>query len=162
MRARARYRHASVVSPSLSRRSKADRRSFPAPVTHGLETEIGERGINLSGGQKARVCLARAVYADTDICVLDDPVRSSQRTAISLSHMALNALSSSFPAFRRRRSCVQDARRVLHYRSARKQDASARHPPSRGSASSRPDHHRTSRHLTPRLFGTLTDIFFAL
>jgi ATP-binding cassette subfamily C (CFTR/MRP) protein 1 len=43
-------------------------------VAHGLETEIGERGINLSGGQKARVCLARAVYADSDICVLDDPL----------------------------------------------------------------------------------------
>ena len=37
-------------------------------------TEIGEKGINLSGGQKARVCLARAVYADTDIMLMDDPI----------------------------------------------------------------------------------------
>lgn len=35
-------------------------------------TEIGERGINLSGGQKARVSLARACYQDTDILILDD------------------------------------------------------------------------------------------
>jgi ATP-binding cassette, subfamily C (CFTR/MRP), member 1 len=37
-------------------------------------TEIGEKGINLSGGQKARVSLARAVYADRDIILIDDPV----------------------------------------------------------------------------------------
>eukprot|EP00345_Euplotes_harpa_P003158 CAMPEP_0168328890 /NCGR_PEP_ID=MMETSP0213-20121227/6780_1 /TAXON_ID=151035 /ORGANISM="Euplotes harpa, Strain FSP1.4" /LENGTH=379 /DNA_ID=CAMNT_0008332107 /DNA_START=1238 /DNA_END=2374 /DNA_ORIENTATION=+ len=37
-------------------------------------TEIGEKGINLSGGQKARISLARAAYADTDIVLLDDPI----------------------------------------------------------------------------------------
>ena len=37
-------------------------------------TEIGEKGINLSGGQKARVSLARAVYADLPIVLMDDPI----------------------------------------------------------------------------------------
>lgn len=37
-------------------------------------TEIGERGINISGGQKARVSLARAVYSDADIMLMDDPL----------------------------------------------------------------------------------------
>lgn len=35
-------------------------------------TEVGERGITLSGGQKARISLARSVYADTPILYLDD------------------------------------------------------------------------------------------
>ena len=38
----------------------------------GDRAEIGEKGINLSGGQKARVELARALYTDRDVILLDD------------------------------------------------------------------------------------------
>jgi ATP-binding cassette subfamily B protein len=38
----------------------------------GLDTSLGERGINLSGGQKQRATIARALYRDTPILVLDD------------------------------------------------------------------------------------------
>ncbi|RLN62800.1 hypothetical protein BBJ28_00008313, partial [Nothophytophthora sp. Chile5] len=37
-------------------------------------TEIGERGVNLSGGQQARVALARACYSDASVFVLDSPL----------------------------------------------------------------------------------------
>ncbi len=40
----------------------------------GVDTEIGEKGINLSGGQKQRIALARAVYSDADFYIMDDPL----------------------------------------------------------------------------------------
>lgn len=40
----------------------------------GAESLIGERGVTLSGGQKARLSLARAVYHDADLFLLDDPL----------------------------------------------------------------------------------------
>lgn len=40
----------------------------------GDATEIGDRGVTLSGGQKARVSIARAVYADADVYLMDDPL----------------------------------------------------------------------------------------
>ena len=43
-------------------------------LTGGDLTEIGEKGVNLSGGQKARISLARAMYCDNDIYILDDPI----------------------------------------------------------------------------------------
>uniref|UniRef100_A0ABI7WFU9 Multidrug resistance-associated protein 1-like n=1 Tax=Felis catus TaxID=9685 RepID=A0ABI7WFU9_FELCA len=42
-------------------------------LPNGDQTEIGERGVNISGGQKHRVSLARAVYSRADIYLLDDP-----------------------------------------------------------------------------------------
>ncbi|KFP65524.1 Multidrug resistance-associated protein 1, partial [Cariama cristata] len=47
-----------------------DLESFPA----GRKSEIGEKGINISGGQKQRMNLARAVYQKASIYLLDDPL----------------------------------------------------------------------------------------
>ena len=52
----------------------------------GDGTEIGARGVNLSGGQKARVALARVVYARMRYVLLDDPLSAV------VSHYPLNHL----------------------------------------------------------------------
>ena len=45
-----------------------------AEFTDGDATLVGERGVSLSGGQRARINLARAVYRDADVYLLDDPL----------------------------------------------------------------------------------------
>ncbi|XP_023310959.1 multidrug resistance-associated protein 4 [Anoplophora glabripennis] len=40
----------------------------------GDKTVVGERGVSLSGGQRARINLARAVYRQADIYIMDDPL----------------------------------------------------------------------------------------
>ena len=57
----------------------------------GDRTQIGERGIALSGGQKARISLARALYFDADIYLLDDPL--SAVDAHVSKHIFKNAIS---------------------------------------------------------------------
>ncbi|KAM0335769.1 hypothetical protein ACHAQA_000819 [Verticillium albo-atrum] len=43
-------------------------------LPNGDKTEIGERGITISGGQKQRLNIARAIYYDSDIVLMDDPL----------------------------------------------------------------------------------------
>ncbi|MCQ2818077.1 MAG: ATP-binding cassette domain-containing protein [archaeon] len=51
-------------------------------------TEIGEKGVNLSGGQKARITLARALYADKDIYIFDDPISALD------AHVGMNVMKN--------------------------------------------------------------------
>lgn len=46
-------------------------------MDNGDQTEIGEKGVTLSGGQKARVTLARSVYAQTEVVLLDGEFESA-------------------------------------------------------------------------------------
>lgn len=43
-------------------------------LPNGDTTEVGERGITISGGQKQRLNIARAIYFDADIVIMDDPL----------------------------------------------------------------------------------------
>ena len=43
-------------------------------LENGEDTIVGEKGVTLSGGQKARLALARALYCNADIYLFDDPI----------------------------------------------------------------------------------------
>ncbi|KAH7103342.1 ATP-dependent bile acid permease [Auriculariales sp. MPI-PUGE-AT-0066] len=55
-------------------------------------TEIGERGVTLSGGQKARINLARVAYHRSDIAMIDDPLSAVDSHVAK--HILQNALLS--------------------------------------------------------------------
>ena len=43
-------------------------------------TELGERGVNVSGGRKQRISIARAIYSGADVILLDDPLSALDAT----------------------------------------------------------------------------------
>ncbi|KAH0572254.1 Xenobiotic-transporting ATPase / Multidrug resistance-associated protein [Spironucleus salmonicida] len=49
---------------------KPDLQTFP----YGDQTEVGAKGVTISGGQKARIAFARCIYSEADVYLLDDPL----------------------------------------------------------------------------------------
>lgn len=56
-----------------------------------LDTQITENGSNLSGGEKKRICLARALLRDTDVLILDEPLANlDDATAFKIEDLLLS------------------------------------------------------------------------
>ena len=81
----------------------------------GLSTDVGERGANLSEGERQIVCFARALLADPSILILDEATSAVDTRTEALILRALDALSSRQTTFviAHRLSTVRHADRIL-------------------------------------------------
>ncbi|GGP12600.1 ABC transporter ATP-binding protein [Oceanobacillus neutriphilus] len=70
-------------------------KSFP----HGLDTEVGERGVKLSGGQRQRIAIARAFLRDPKILMMDEATASLDSQSESVVQQALTRLMEGRTTF---------------------------------------------------------------
>ena len=86
-------------------------KSFP----DGYETELGQGGVNVSGGQKQRLCIARALLAHPKIIILDDSTRAVDTATDSKIRAALHEklAGTTTIIIAQRITSVMDADRII-------------------------------------------------
>lgn len=66
---------------------------FVQTLESGLDTMLDVHGDNLSGGQRMRIAIARALYQPGDVCIFDEPTSAlDERTGYELVRATINAL----------------------------------------------------------------------
>jgi len=88
---------------------------FVSRLPHGYDTVVGERGTTLSGGEKQRLSIARALLKDAPILILDEPTSALDARAEALLLDALNRLMAGRTTFiiAHRLSTIRQADRIL-------------------------------------------------
>jgi ABC-type multidrug transport system fused ATPase/permease subunit len=79
--------------------------SFISRLEHGYETEAGQRGGNLSAGQRQLICMARAILADPRILILDEATSNVDTNTERIMQRALRHLTKG-------RTCLIIAHRL--------------------------------------------------
>jgi ABC-type multidrug transport system fused ATPase/permease subunit len=80
---------ARAVDQAIERAALAE---FVASLPDGLDTKVGERGVQLSGGQRQRVAIARAFLKNAPVLILDEATSHLDAISEALVRKALDAL----------------------------------------------------------------------
>jgi ABC-type multidrug transport system fused ATPase/permease subunit len=94
---------------------KANALEFINSFPDGLDTEVGDRGIQLSGGQKQRIAIARAIIKDPVILILDEATSALDSESERLVQDALDTLMLGRTSFvvAHRLSTIKNAEKIL-------------------------------------------------
>jgi ATP-binding cassette, subfamily B, bacterial PglK len=74
---------------------KANLKIFLSSLKDGVETVVGEKGIRISGGQQQRIGIARALYRDPEILILDEATSSLDQATEKKIMESVNSLKKN-------------------------------------------------------------------
>jgi len=88
---------------------------FIVSLSNKYDSEVGERGVTLSGGEKQRICLARAVLMDPPVLILDEATSALDSNSEYLIQEALKKILADKTAIiiAHRLATVQNADRII-------------------------------------------------
>lgn len=94
---------------------RANLLDFVQELHHGLDTEIGERGVRLSGGQRQRLAIARAFLKNAPVLILDEATSSLDTQSEAAVQQALDDLMTNRTTLviAHRLSTIQHAHRIV-------------------------------------------------
>lgn len=91
---------------------KAEADSFIKNLSAGYSTKIGENGANLSGGEKQRICIARALMRSPQILLLDEATSSLDNLKEAAIMKTIKKLNKTTIIVAHRLNCIKDCDRI--------------------------------------------------